>query len=193
MTLLRKRLDLDQLGVGIMLYNDRAGSGNLMTTSVLASVAYHKVLDRFNKHSLSLGVQGGLGQKQIDFSKLTFETQFDQTLEGFNPVAPNGERVGKTSIIYGNLNIGILWKSRFGKRVETYAGFAYANSVRPKQSFIGSNNRMDSRFAVHGGVNIGIGDYITLTPGFLFQTMNTARETNVGVAFGYKINDINFF
>lgn len=192
MALFRKKLDPDQFGVGLVFYQDQAGTGSLATTSLQASVAYHKVLDKYERHSLSLGVQAGFIQKKIDFNKLTFETQFDQFIEDFNPTLANQETNAKSSIIYPDFNIGILWRSRLGKIVTLYAGFAFENSIRPKESFLGdTKNRLDSRFVAHGGIDIKVGKYITLTPGFMLQYQSSAHEATAGMALGYKIDDYN--
>jgi type IX secretion system PorP/SprF family membrane protein len=190
MALLRGKINLDQLGVGAVFSVDKAGSGALLSTEVMASVAYHKVLDQFNRHSLSFGVQGGIRHKRIDFTKLTFEEQYDESLEDFNPALLTGEGVTQTSNLAPLLNVGLLWRSRFGKKLNAYVGFSYINITRSKETFLGdNNNKSQSRFLVHGGLDFKVSKYVALMPGFQFQVQNAAREASAGMAMAYSISD----
>ena len=190
--LLRKKLDLDQLGVGLVFLSDVAGNGALTQNTIQASIAYHKVLDRFNRHTLSLGLQGGITQEHINFQKLLFESQYVDAVQDFVSTQPTGENVLKSSIIYPNMSIGVLWRSRLGKIINLYLGFVYANAIMPKESFLGDgSNKLDSRFATHGGVDIKLGKYVTLTPGFMFQIQDAAMDAVPGIAVGYELNDIS--
>ncbi|MDX2002455.1 MAG: PorP/SprF family type IX secretion system membrane protein [Chitinophagales bacterium] len=190
MALLRGKINLDQLGVGALFYVDKSGSGSLLTTNVAASVAYHKVLDQYNRHSLSFGVQAGIMHKRIDFTKLTFEEQYNESIDDFDPTQLTGEGATNSSNLAPIVNAGVLWRSRFGKKLNAYAGFTYANINRPKETFLNnSSNRLESRFLAHGGLNFRVGKYVTLSPGFMFQTQSAAREATAGLTFGYSISD----
>jgi type IX secretion system PorP/SprF family membrane protein len=154
--LLRKKLGFDQMGVGLLVYSDRAGAGILVNQSVLLSFAYHKVLDQQNKYSLSLGVQGGVGQKRVDINRLRFEEQFDPNLNDFNEALSNGEVVNDNSILYPDINAGIQFKARFSQNLNTYIGFSYGHLNRPKESFLvnDQDNRLASRAILHAGADI---------------------------------------
>ena len=191
--ILRNKLREDGLGVGLVVFNDKSGNGGLTNLTVMAGAAYHKSLDDFNKYSLSLGVQGGIVQRRVDFTKLLFEEQFDSDL-GFDPNLGNGENIDRSSFIYGDFSIGLLFRGRFSDNVNAYFGGGAYHLHKPKESFLGdTENKLDARFVAHGGVDVGIGEYVTLTPGFMYLVQGTAQEVNVGLALGYKINDINAF
>ena len=75
--ILRERLGNDGLGFGGMFYGDRAGDGALTTYCGMASIAYHKAVDRYGKARVSLGLQAGVVSKQIKINELIFESQLD--------------------------------------------------------------------------------------------------------------------
>jgi type IX secretion system PorP/SprF family membrane protein len=187
----RKKLGPDQFGAGLQFYSDRAGDGGLSTTAINATIAYHKTLDKYERHTLSLGMQGGIIQKRIDFTKLTFESQFNG-LDGFD-VVPNGENFTQTTMILPDVSIGVLWRSRIGKRNNLYIGGAYSHLNSPTESFLGSNNKLSPRITAHGGIELSLGKYITLTPGFLVMSQNTASQVSVGSALAYKVADLSYF
>ena len=72
LNLLQKKLRYDRFGVGVMVFNDRAGDGGLSNLTAMVGTAYHKVLDEASRYSLALGVQVGVKQRRIDFSKLRY-------------------------------------------------------------------------------------------------------------------------
>lgn len=191
--LFRKKLKEDGLGVGVMFFNDRAGSGALTTQSVMASIAYHKTVDKYARHSITLGINVGFFQKRIDFTKLTFESQFDGD-SGFDPSFGSGENVQNNSIIAPDVGVGVLWRSRIGKKALAYVGGSYAHITQPNESFIGDNdNRLDAKITIHGGVDVKVGKYLTLIPAFMVLSQGTAFQANPGMALGYQINDVSNF
>lgn len=189
--LFRKKLNPDQFGVGLQFFSDRAGDGALTTTSVLASIAYHKTIDRYERHSISLGMQGGIIQKRIDFTRLTFESQFNG-LDGFDLTGATGENFTQTSMIYPDVTIGVLWRSKIGKTNNLYVGGSYAHLNSPTESFLGSDNKLSPKITAHGGIDIGLGKYIILTPGFMILSQNTASEITIGTALAYKVAETSY-
>jgi hypothetical protein len=63
------------------------------------SLAYHKAFGHEKQHTLSLGLQGVLVQKNIDFSQLAFEDQFDFSTGG-TPYQ-TGENLGRQLELVG--------------------------------------------------------------------------------------------
>lgn len=193
MPLMKKKLNGDQMGVGIYFYNDNAGQGTVTTNNVMASYAYHKVLDRFDKHRLSLGVAVGFLQKRIDINKLTFESQFNGD-DGFNTDISSGEAFDNTSVFNADINAGIVWNSRFSDHVNAYLGFTFSHISRPKENFLaGSDNRLSRKYTLHGSIDFTLGEYLHFIPGFMYLSQNTAQETMAGAAFGYDISENQSF
>lgn len=193
--LLQKKLKYDRFGVGVHVFNDRAGDGALTNMTVMASAAYHKVLDENSRYSIALGANVGITQRRIDFTKLAFEEQFDQNF-GFDLSAPNGENIDRTSFIFPDFTVGILFRGRFLDNVTGYIGASMFHLHKPKEYFLvqsGEENRLSPRYTAHGGIDIGLGEKVILTPGFMYLIQNTASEVTVGSAIGFKVNKENTF
>ncbi len=191
--ILRNKLRYDRLGIGMMVFNDRAGAGALSNFTAMVGASYHKVLDEQNRYSLALGAHFGITQRRIDFTKLTFESQFDPDL-GF--VLPNQENVDRSSFIYPDFTIGLLFRGRFTNTINGYIGGSMFHLHKPKEYFLSQNgevNRLSPRFLAHGGVDFEVGEHVSLTPGFMYLVQNTASEITAGMAFGYKLNEFNTF
>lgn len=186
----RKKMRYDVLGLGLLVYNDRAGDGLLTTTSAQLSAAYAKTLDAFKKYSIGIGIQGGIINKRIDFSRLTFESQWNGD-DGFDNSLSNGENPVGNSILMPELTIGIVWKAYFSKNVNAYAGGSLGHVMQPKQSFLNdADSRLSRRYIIHAATDFRIGKHAALTPALMLKAQNTAQQLNVGAAFSYDINDI---
>src|SRR5947209_6687400 len=73
--LFRNYSDNGWLGLGGVILHDVAGSGNLTSTKIYGSVAYHQTLGYSSL--LSLGFNVGWVNKQINTTNLKFPDQFD--------------------------------------------------------------------------------------------------------------------
>lgn len=184
MSILRNSLGGDHAGVGIMAYNDVAGDGNLSNTSVFVSTAYHKGLDRFKRHNISIGIQGGFTQKSLNFDNLYFASQL--TDDGFNTNLPNGEfLVGNQSFSYFDFNLGAMYTGRLVEGVSGYGGVSFHHFGQPKESFLGTDNRLGSRLVLHGGGEIFITNSLSVSPSAIYMQQTGAQELVLGSAVGY--------
>lgn len=184
MPVLRTALGSDHVGLGLQLYNDRAGDGDLQNMSILGSVAYHKSLDRFQKYFVSAGIQGGYVQKSLNFPALCFGNQIDPDL-GCNPAIANGEPVQDQNFDYFDFNAGLVFTGRFTDEFSMYAGGAFHHFTQPLESFLGSDNRIGSRIVGHAGGEIFLNKQVSLSPSAIFMTQTGATELNLGTAVGY--------
>lgn len=183
MSILRNSLGGDHAGVGISAYNDVAGDGDLSNTSIFVSAAYHKGFDRFKRHNISVGIQTGFTQKSLQFQQLEFGTQL--TDNGFDPLLPNGEPVQDQSFGYFDVNIGAMYTGRFVEGISGYGGVTFHHFAQPKESFLGTDNRLGSRIVLHGGGEIFINNSLSVSPSAIFMQQTGARELTIGSAVSY--------
>ena len=67
----------DAIGLGLMFFNDKVGVVDFSTTQIAISLAYHKALGASRRQFLTVGLQGGLSQRNVNYSSLNFHDQFD--------------------------------------------------------------------------------------------------------------------
>lgn len=190
-SLFRKKLRNSNLGVGLMAYADEAGNGSLTTQAIMASAAYHLALDRFGRHRIGLGFQGGVVFKRVFQHDLLFETQWDAGLNSFNNLLDNQEGSNfEGSIMYPDFNAGVIYSSQLSKKVGYYLGFALNHIATPNESFLGDKfNKIDRRFIVHGGASWKAGKYFKILPTVLYMMQSQAQQLNAGSAFEYEFSD----
>jgi type IX secretion system PorP/SprF family membrane protein len=189
--ILREKLGNDGLGFGGMFYADKAGDGALTTFCGMASVAYHKAVDRYGRGRVSLGIQAGVVSKQIKMQNLIFESQLDNY--GWNSSLFNGEtNFNNKAILYPDVNVGGLWTHAPKDNLRYYIGFSANHLSRPRESFLqDATNRLGIRYNAHAGMEIFLNrDYsFSLSPTFLFMLQNNAQQYNFGLGLNYWVND----
>ena len=73
--IMRDRFETGWLGVGALILHDVAGSGNLTSSKIYGSIAYHQMLNAGSL--LSAGFNVGWASKRINVTNLKFPDQFD--------------------------------------------------------------------------------------------------------------------
>ncbi len=182
----RQKWDESMLGVGIMLFNDVSGDGSLTNLTAMASLAYHQNLGN-GEHYLSMGIQGGLVQKRVDYNKLIFESQIGTN--GIDPTLPSGE-YGDDNMSYFDMNAGINWRSRFSDKFAMQLGGAYFHLGEPTESFYNyAANKLNAHYVGYTSFKMGLGKSTVLIPSFLYmqQTEGSNTQINSGVDVGFQL------
>jgi type IX secretion system PorP/SprF family membrane protein len=183
--LLEGKLPRDVFAVGANFYGDKAGNGKLSNYSAFASASFNKSLDKKAKHFIGLGVSLGWSQRSLNAQSLAFPSQFNNG--DFDLTQSNGENFGKTNFGYFDVNAGILQQSNFKDVVGLFNGFTVYHLAFPKESFLNDNYRLKNRFTIHGGLRIRAAKNFYITPNYIVQLQNKAREINVGSGLEYHI------
>jgi type IX secretion system PorP/SprF family membrane protein len=181
------------LSAGALVLNDKAGAGDLSNLSIMGSAAYQFAVTADRKLNLSLGLQFGYTQKKLDFSKLTFEEQFNG--EDFDPTLSNGEAFDD-KLGYVDLNAGAYLSYAASQKADIFLGGSVFHLLPPKEKFLnsGPDNKLDMRIVGHGGVRLGLTDKLDLIPQLLYMTQAKAQEVNIGAMVSYAINpDVKIF
>lgn len=191
--LLRGKLpEGDALGFGVLALYDKSGSGGLQNTTLGLSLAYHKSFGSDKQHTLSLGVQGYLVQKSINFQKLTFGDQYDPN----NPThyLPTGEQFPNSDLSYPDFNAGLLYTGRLNDFATVYLGGSFYHMTRPEESFLGSSSsndtslKINSRYAGYLGGSFQLNDHVTTYVSTMFEQQGPAWEYLIGGAVGFVMN-----
>lgn len=177
-------------GAGVQVFYDESGIGKLTNLTVVASGAYHHVMESGDR--LSVGVQLGITQKKIDFSKSLVNNQYDYSSYSFNSGLATKENFGKNEFIHPDVNIGTAYLHNFANpRLKGYAGFAVQHLITPKETFLytGTKQSLGMRYNVYLAADYVLSYKITLRPLFQFQTQSQGQDMNVGGLLGYKYQD----
>lgn len=184
-----KKFGDHKLAGGLLLYNDVSGDGKLTNLSAMGNVSLVLGLGRTD-HNLSIGVQGGLMHKSLDYLALTWGNQWDGS--GFSDDLPSGEDLGDAMNKF-NMGAGVAYYNKVSPNFNITGGFAAFNLISPNETFLGDEeNKLGMRLAGHLKAGITFGKNFGVIPSVLFQTQSGAQEIIVGTDLGYFLNNANF-
>lgn len=129
-----------KLGVGMIMANDQAGSGNYMTTTATPSIAYELRVNQ--EFGIRFGIQPGVTQKRVNYNKLLFG---DQIARGGDVASVENNKPSKTFFDAGT---GILFYT-----AQYWGGFALSHINQPNESLIGTTSRLPVKYSLHGGIS----------------------------------------
>ena len=177
----------DWMGVGAVILNDKTGDGELKTTKVFTSVAYHKSFGKFKKYVLSIGVGGGYVMKNIDYAKLYFNDQWDPNGLLFNTGIPTTEPTNNDLLGYFDLSAGTHFTYFHNDNINVSTGIALYHLTKPKENFSGKDNRLGIRPVVSAIAFARINKKFHLEPSFDFMCQKKATEYIINLLAGITI------
>jgi type IX secretion system PorP/SprF family membrane protein len=166
-------------GVGVLVNNDQAGEGTLITTNVSGIYSYHLPVSR--KFSIKAGFQATYSQRTLDWTRLTFGDQIDSRY-GF--IYNTKETFGPNSVSFVDFSAGVI-----GYSEKFFIGFAAHHLTQPDQSFLVPTSRLPMKLTGHMGAVINLGrktrfnDPAKISPNILFQQQQDFRQINLGMYF----------
>ena len=181
----------DYFGVGATFWGDVAGEANFATTTGKLMGSYAKRMGggRKEAHYLVFGVEAGLSQRSIDFSRLKWGTQHDGE-GGWNQGAPSLEtNLFNDQFLFADMAAGLLWFSVFDESNNLYIGGAYHHLNRADQTFYDNGPREDlySRFTIHAGGEFEIAPRLGIVPGVIVMKQGPSFQVNSGTSLKFML------
>ncbi|HNL06406.1 MAG: PorP/SprF family type IX secretion system membrane protein [Chitinophagales bacterium] len=181
----RRTATSNWIGSGIRLLADQAGTGRLSTYEAAASAAGH--LNLGNVGYLSLGANLTFVQKQVDFGRLYFSSQWNEV--DFDPDKSSQENIIGNRLSYIDIGTGMVANVRIADNILWHLGAAGLHVNRPKISFLnGSENRLGTRLLFHTSGTIVLNNW-SIEPATYYTTQKKAAEWVIGSNVGIKIGD----
>jgi type IX secretion system PorP/SprF family membrane protein len=182
-----QRFENAWMGAGGMIIKDVAGSGNLSSTKVYGSIAYHQLL------GLNSLISGGVGigavNKRIDVTKLIFNDQWNGKF--FDIAIPTSEVFNTTSVWYLDVNLGLNYAVFPSDNAYINAGFSVDHINTPSESFF-SNDLADTkvpmRFNTFINGSFKVNDQWIVNPNAYFSMMSKTTEIVGGVNAHYNLS-----
>ena len=189
MQVMKNRFDNGWLGVGGVILKDVAGSGNLTSTKIYGSVAYHQMLGYSSL--LSLGFNVGYANKQINTTNLKFPDQFDGKF--FDNKLPTGVVLARNNIGYLDMQVGMNYAYFPTEKVYVNTGFSAHHVNRPRESFFASdinqiNNQLPIRYIGFLNGSFMVNEQLIVNPNVYFTTQAKSYEVVGGLNAHYNLS-----
>ncbi|HEY2722030.1 MAG TPA: PorP/SprF family type IX secretion system membrane protein [Chitinophagaceae bacterium] len=183
----RNKIETGWMGLGGVILHDVAGSGNLTSTKVYGSVAYHQMIN--SGSLLSLGFNIGWANKQINVTNLKFPDQYDGKF--FDSHLPTGVALDANNINYLDLQAGLNYAYFPNNNVYVNAGFSAMHVNRPHESFFDQTTTADNRVPVRytGFLNgsFKVDDQWIINPNIYYSEQAKASEIVGGLNVHYNL------
>jgi len=171
-------------GIGILFNADRAGGGNLNTTSV--SLMYAFKFNITSHFQASLALRGGYYQRHLAWENLTFGDMYEDLVNGgvIKPTMekpPDNPRVGVP-----DFSAGLF----MGYDDLVYAGVAVDHLTQPNIGFYSDvTSQLYLKITVHAGsvINLRSGGSLdderefSISPNILYQQQFNFHQLNIGL------------
>jgi type IX secretion system PorP/SprF family membrane protein len=178
------------VGLGGVILRDVAGSGNLTSTKIYASVAYHQMLGYASL--LSLGFNVGYANKQINTTNLKFPDQYDGKF--FDNKLPTSafSYINDNNIGYLDMQVGMNYAYFPTEKVYVNAGFSAHHVNKPHESFFsgdaGVNNTVPVRYIGFLNGSFLLNDRVILNPNVYYTRQAKASELVGGLNAHYNLS-----
>jgi type IX secretion system PorP/SprF family membrane protein len=174
------------LGVGLSMYNDRAGDAGLYTQNIAFS---NSVGINFSKKKVEnlviLGYQFGVLIRGLNYDGLTFGSQYVN--DALDVTAPTGERRFDEFRFGYDLGLGGLWVSKPMELLSFYLGASVFHLNQPNQSFFKTgDDPLPMRISIHGGAQYTFGRMVDLVPIMKFEHQGLSNEMLIGMNFMFS-------
>lgn len=183
-------------GVGLSVYRETAGeSENFKTTSFTLSTAYNLFLKDDGSQMISVGIQGGVINKRIDFNNLRWGSQYNSFIGFDNNITPSLD-LDNENTTFPVVHAGAVWYFDPGRRhfrasMSGFMGIAVSNLNRPNESLLGDQggeSLLPMLYKVHGGLNLNLSQNFSISPNFLYMSQHESQQINAGVYFTYQVS-----
>lgn len=183
----------DKVAVGLVFYNDKVEGVDFRETRMALSLAYHKSLDKESKNVLTLGFQSGISQRNINFTDLVFDDQFNE-IDAFD--LSTNEPIPVNNFTFGDHSIGLNYSFAANRNFSAFAGAALHHIFEPRISFFEDRfmERLDlvvlpRNITVHGGAAINFANRLQISPRVMLLSQAAHFQVTGGANLRIRLDD----
>ena len=182
-------------GLGFTAYREKAGENNNFTiNSVTVTAAYNLYLKGDGSQMITVGLQGGIINKRIEFNNLRWGSQYNSFV-GFDANITPSLDLDNEATTFPVIHAGAVWyfdpaRKRFRSGLSGFVGVAVSNINQPDESVLGNpdnDSPLPRLYKVHGGLNFSLSRNFMVSPNLLFMSQHQSSQLNAGLYFTYQV------
>jgi type IX secretion system PorP/SprF family membrane protein len=176
----------DVFAMGFSGVFENSLNGALHNNSLSLSGTYHKSLDYRGAQTLGLGVQVNYTDKYLDYSQLSFASQFNGKIFDLSVPVVIGNPGSKSQ--YFDLNAGLLYAAHLSW-ANLYAGASLYHISQPNETLYNTaGSQVPMRKVVHAGGAIPLNEVSSIMFSGYYTQQADATDGLYGGAYGLKLN-----
>lgn len=171
--------NIEGLGAGMWLYNDRAGDGRLNTFHINIGGSYEYELPDAEGHSVRGGLQLGYTTRNLDPQQFQWDSQYNGAF--YDPNLPTGEQFTTDVSSHFDLHTGLLYRFFQDHRNSQELGLALFNINTPEIGFLNRDPaQLNTRVLCHFAIQRPVNEFWDIIPSMQFQSQGQFNEFIVG-------------
>jgi len=182
-----KKLLKGKLGVGACLSYE-FGDDIIKSKDAMLSAAYNT---RFLKDNckISVGIQGGLMEKSIDWDRILFN---DPLSPGYGGNSSDSLGSPKDYVLYPDFNMGVLaFRNSGNSKIMPWIGFLVSHLFRPNVSFLSLSSPLPRKLTIHAGIDFPVNTHFVLTPLLFYTKQDEFKTLDIGGTAKYRIGSFS--
>ena len=182
-------------GFGAQISNLSAGIGNYNVLQGVLSAAYTVPLDFAKSHNISMGIQGGVTQKDLEYQLHTFDNQYTtKNGGGFDSGFSNGESFSTDKFYLPTLNAGVMYyHAKQQSLLNPFVGLSAFNLIKSEESFFNQENSTYNRYYMHFGSRVNLTELFYVLPKMLVMNQGNFNEQTYALDIGYYFKSADFY
>lgn len=185
-----KKVMKDVASVGMVFTSDKAAVFGYNANTIQLSTAYTKCLNVENTQFLTAAIQGGIGQRNINYDNLDFPNEFNG-LNGFT--LGSNEKFPANNFAYPDLSTGLNYTYSPKRNTTLFLGGAIHHLFSPNISFFSKENGGDQtmfrKYSVHASAQLPIGFRHSYSPRVYIASQGAHAQLNLGTNFRFQFTD----
>lgn len=170
----------DWIAAGVQVYADQSGELGYLYSTAATSFAYHYAMDGNQNRTLTLGVQYGGSQRQVDLSQATFGDE----LSGSTGSSNDRNLFNNYSEMSQDLGVGISYRKQ-SKRGEVYSiGASVQHLLSPEFG----DNRTPIRYNLETQGLFKVNSNVWMRPGLYGSLMAEAIAVVIFAAVPFRLD-----
>lgn len=172
------------VGIGLDAGLDNTGPGNLRTTGLTASLAYHIGFDATMHSSIAIGVSYGLRSRQVSNKEAYIFEQFLRTGS-----TTDQDNISDQPTNYGDISIGTQLNLNVRDRGNIKGGLSLQHINKPSYGVLKQTaEKLPLRINAYSYADLSINDAVDILPAVYASFIAGQRDIAVQLAGGLKIN-----
>lgn len=186
--------DNNLFGVGVFFYADKAPTFEMNTNAISVNLAYHKRLSRLASDYISVGLQFGVQQRNINYDNLNFGDEFNQ-VDQFD--RGTQETLPPNNYGFSDLGLGVAYSSKPTDKASVQLGVNYSHITTPTLSFFSqaSNNppslqtdfTLEGKVTAHASLDYQFRELVSVLPRLVYIQQGEYKQVNVGTYLKFDI------
>lgn len=184
----------DGLGIGMLFFSDVNGGIDFTTNQINLSSAYHKSLSKSGEQYLTLGVQAGIAQRNINYENLTFDDQFNGT-DGYSD--PTFENLPENNFAFTDYAVGLNYSLTPKNKMAIFAGVSLHHILEPQVGFFYDPDEENSlqhflhqKYSGYLSLQLPVSEKVQLLPRAMFYNQGPHMAVNAGTNIRFLLSEI---